>query len=80
MSGERSSGSRGDKARRNIQRATAAARDVVGDNVRPQVERIRHASNVVIEEASDDPSLRFILVAGLLFVVFVVLLFISKVI
>jgi hypothetical protein len=77
---ERSKGSRGDKARRNIQRATAAARDVVGDNVRPRVEKIKHASNVVIEEASDDPSLRFILVAGLLFLVFVVLLVISKVI
>jgi len=70
--------SRGDKARRNIQRATTAARDALGDNVRPRVEKIRHASSVVLEEASDDPSLRFILVAGLLFLLFVVLLVISK--
>jgi hypothetical protein len=33
-----------------------------------------------LEEASDDPSLRFVLVAGALFLLFVVLLVISKVI
>jgi hypothetical protein len=70
----------GDKTRKRIQRATTAARDALEDNVRPQVERIRHASTVVLEEASYDPSLRFILIAAALFVLFVVLLVISKVI
>ena len=73
-------GPAGDKARKRIQRATTAARDALEDNVRPQVERIRHASTVVLEEASYDPSLRFILIAAALFVLFVVLLVISKVI
>ena len=67
-------------ARRKIQRATTAARDALEDNVRPRVEKIRNASSFVLEEASDDPSLRFVLVAGALFLLFVVLLVISKVI
>ncbi|HEY3027042.1 MAG TPA: zinc ribbon domain-containing protein [Pyrinomonadaceae bacterium] len=68
------------KARKQIQRATTAARDALEDNVRPRVEKIRNASSFVLEEASDDPSLRFVLVAGALFLLFVVLLVISKVI
>ena len=44
-----------------------------------RVEKIRHASTHVIEEASYDPSLRFVLVALGLFVVFVILLVLSKV-
>jgi hypothetical protein len=68
------------KARNKIQKATTAARDKLEDNVRPRVDKIRQASTVVLEEASDDPSVRFILVAGALFVLFLVLLFLSKVI
>jgi hypothetical protein len=68
------------KARKQIQRARTAARDALEDNVRPRVDKIRNASSFVLEEASDDPSLRFVLVAGALFVLFVVLLVISKVI
>ena len=49
-------------------------------NVRDRVEKIRHVSSVVIDQASYDPSLRFILVAAALFVLFLVLLIISKVI
>ena len=44
-----------------------------------RVGQIRQASTVVIEEASYDPSLRFVLVALGLFVLFVVLLVLSKV-
>jgi len=52
----------------------------VADNVRERVEKIRHVSSVVIDQASYDPSLRFILVAAVLFGLFLVLLIISKVI
>jgi uncharacterized Zn finger protein (UPF0148 family) len=57
--------------------ASAAARGVIEEPVK-RVERIRHASSHVIEEASYDPSLRFVLVALGLFVVFLILLVLSK--
>jgi len=49
-------------------------------NVRERVEKIRHVSSVVIDQAAYDPSLRFILVAAVIFVLFLVLLILSKVI
>lgn len=52
----------------------------VADNVRERVEKIRHVSSVMIDQAAYDPSLRFILVAAVIFVLFLVLLIISKVI
>jgi len=52
----------------------------VADNVRDRVEKIKHVSSVVIDQAGYDPSLRFILVAVAIFVVFLVLLILSKVI
>ncbi len=52
----------------------------VAGNVRERVEKIRHVSSVVIDQAAYDPSLRFILVAAVLFVLFLVLLIMSKVI
>ncbi len=45
------------------------------EGVRSRVETLR----VVIDQAAYDPSLRFILVAAVLFVVFLVLLILSKV-
>lgn len=62
-----------------IQKATHVARDVEG-NVVHRVQKLRDASNVVFEEASYDPSLRFVLVAAFLFVVFLIILLLSKVI
>ncbi len=62
-----------------IQKAGHVARDVEG-NVVERVQKIRAASNVVIDEASYDASLRFVLVAIILFVLFLVMLFLSKVI
>src|SRR5690349_4884719 len=50
----------------------------VAGNVRERVEKIRHVSSVVIDQAAYDPSLRFILVAALLFILFLVLLIVSK--
>ena len=52
----------------------------VADNVRDRVEKIRHVSSVVLDQAAYDPSLRFLLVAVLLFVVFVILVILSKVV
>lgn len=64
--------------RETLHRASAVARGVIEDEVK-RVEKIRQVSSVVIEEASYDPSLRFVLVALGLFVVFLVLLVLSKV-
>ena len=52
----------------------------VADNVRERVEKIKHVSSVVIDQAAYDPSLRFILVAAVLFGLFLLLLILSKVI
>jgi hypothetical protein len=71
-----------EKTRETLHRASAvasaAARGVIEEPVK-RVERIRHASTHVIEEASYDPSLRFVLVALGLFVLFLILLVLSKV-
>lgn len=58
---------------------TPAALHGVAENVRERVEKIRHVSSVVIDQAAYDPSLRFLLVAALLFLLFIVLVILSKV-
>lgn len=58
--------------------ASSVARGALEDNVK-RVEKIHHVSTAMFEEATYDPSLRFVLVALGLFVVFVVLLILSKV-
>lgn len=73
---------RGEKTRERLHRASEVARGVtrgVIEEPAKRVEKIRQASTVVIEEASYDPSLRFVLVALGLFIVFVILLVLSKV-
>ena len=52
----------------------------VAENVRERVEKIKHVSSVMIDQAAYDPSLRFLLVAAVLFVLFLILLILSKVI
>jgi uncharacterized Zn finger protein (UPF0148 family) len=64
-----------ERTRERLHRASHAARGALEDNV----ERIHHVSTAMFEEASYDPSLRFVLVALGLFVVFVILLVLSKV-
>lgn len=59
------------------ERVKTAARGMVEENVRPRVEKLRKASNVVLEEAAIDPSLRFIIIAVFIFIVFVTLLLLS---
>lgn len=44
-----------------------------------RVARVRERSLVVLDEAADDPSLRFVLVAFLIFAIFVVVLLLSLV-
>jgi len=56
-----------------------AARHGVAENVRERVEKIRHVSSVVIDQAAYDPSLRFLLVAAALFLLFIILVILSKV-
>jgi zinc-ribbon domain len=70
-------GARG-RTRKTLHRASTAARGAIGDNVK-RVEKIHHVSSAMFEEAHYDPSLRFVLVALGLFVVFVVLLVVNKV-
>jgi hypothetical protein len=62
-----------------IQKASHVARDVE-ENVAHRMQRLRDVSIVVIDEASYDASLRFVLVAVALFIMFLVILFLSKVI
>jgi predicted nucleic acid-binding Zn-ribbon protein len=66
------------KARDSLHRASTATRGALADNVK-RVEKIRHVSSVVLGEATYDPSLRFVLVALGIFIVFLVLLLLSKV-
>ena len=69
---------KGAKTRETLHRASTAARGALEDNVK-RVEKIRQVSSVVLEEAHYDPSLRFVLVAVGVFIVFVILLVLSKV-
>jgi len=65
-------------ARDKLHRASTATREALADNVK-RVEKIRQVSTVMFEEAAYDPSLRFVLVALALFILFIVLLVLSKV-
>jgi hypothetical protein len=65
------------KARETLHRASTATRGALKENVK-RVEKVRHASSVVLEEAHYDPSLRFVLIALALFIIFAGLLLLSK--
>jgi len=67
-----------EKTRETLHRASTAARGAIEHNVK-RVEKVQHVSAVMLEEASSDPSLRFVLVALGLFVLFIILLVLSKV-
>ena len=49
------------------------------EGVRARVEKLRKVSSVVIDQAAYDPSLRFLLVAAAFFLLFLILLILSKV-
>jgi uncharacterized membrane protein YvbJ len=59
---------------------TPPAPKVYDEGVRGRVKKIRKVSSVVIDQAAYDPSLRFLLVAAVMFLVFLILLILSKVI
>ena len=67
-----------ERTRERLHRASSVARGALEDNVK-RVEKIHDFSTAMIEEAHYDPSLRFVLVALGLFIVFVILLVLSKV-
>ena len=58
----------------------APAPKVHDEGVRGRVEKLRKVSSVMIDQAAYDPSLRFLLVAAVLFLLFLVLVILSKVI
>lgn len=60
--------------------APPATPKVHEDGVLGRLEEIREVSSVVIHQAAYDPSLRFLLVAAGLFLLFLLLLILSKVI
>jgi hypothetical protein len=60
-----------------LQRAGALARNVEGDMVQ-RVKNVRKMSSVVLDEAAYDPSLRFVLVAAILFILFLVIVLLNK--
>jgi hypothetical protein len=67
------------KVRDKIQRAGNLARDVEGD-MKHRVQKVRQMSSVVLDEAGYDPSLRFVLVAAALFLLFILIMVLNKVI
>ena len=62
----------------NMKKSSRVARSHEG-NVLGRVEKLRKVSSVVLDQAAYDPSLRFLLVAACLFLLFIVLLILSKV-
>jgi hypothetical protein len=60
-----------------IGRRAATVGASVGENLRPRVEKLREASTVVLDEAADDPGLRFVIIAIVLFVLFLFILLFS---
>jgi hypothetical protein len=60
-----------------IHRATTMARDVEGDVIQ-RVQKVREMSSVVLDEAGGDPSLRFVLVAAVLFLLFLIIVLLNR--
>jgi len=67
----------GVEERSRRQKVTAAAREKVEGKIAPRVEKLRHASGAMLEEASYDPSLRFVLVAIAIFLLSLLLLLLN---
>jgi hypothetical protein len=60
-------------------RVKVAALDAVEGKIGPRVEKLRHASTVVLDEAADDPGLRFVLVAAVLILLSLGVLLLSQI-
>lgn len=64
-------------ARDKVQRATGIAKHVGGDVVQ-RGQKLREMSSVVLDEAGYDPSLRFVLVAAVLFFLFLIIVLLNR--
>ncbi len=62
-----------------IHRATTLARDVEGDVIH-RVQKVRELSSIVLDEAGYDPGLRFVLVAVVVFLLFLLIVLLNKLI
>ncbi|HEX8142903.1 MAG TPA: hypothetical protein VF553_09935 [Pyrinomonadaceae bacterium] len=60
-------------------RVKVAARGAMEGKIAPRVEKMRRASTVVLDEAADDPGLRFVLVAAVLILLSLGLLLLSQI-
>jgi hypothetical protein len=63
--------------RGGVRGRAAAVGASVGETLKPRVERLREASSVVIDEATDDPGVRFLVIAAVLFLLFLLLWLLS---
>jgi hypothetical protein len=63
-----------------VHRTGTPRSEVIGEDGLNRVEKFRQISGAMIDEAAYDPSLRFVLVAAVLFVLFLVLLLLSELI
>lgn len=63
-----------------VHRTGPPPREVIKEDGLNRVEKFRQISGAMIDEASYDPSLRFVLVAAVLFVLFIFLLLLSELI
>lgn len=61
------------------QRIATAQREASEDSSRPRAEKLRRASNVMLDEAAADPSLRFVLVAAVLILLSLLLLLLGRI-
>src|SRR5207244_617010 len=59
------------------QRVMAVGRDGTEGKIAPRVEKLRQASSAMLEEASSDPGLRFVLVAIVIFLLSLLLLLLN---
>ena len=64
----------------NVDGATPIPPDALQGSIRPGGEKLPKVTSVVLDGAAYDPSLRFVLVAAVLFMLFLVILLLSKVI
>jgi len=55
-----------------------SGREAIGGDVKKGLGKVREISTVMLEEASYDPSARFVLVAAVLFVLFLMILLLSE--
>jgi hypothetical protein len=60
-------------------RVKVAALDAVEGKIAPRVEKLRQASTIMLDEAADDPGLRFVLIAALLVLLSLGLLLLSQI-